>query len=131
MVYNRLFSKAEEALHVKATATSTTEMMLTNDAQSKSDSKAALRLKENFSASDIPVSARDTCRNWFYKVACIKEHLPRIYVEITLLKCYRFLTDSEFPSILAKLGSFIRGDHNYISSYSRSYAYRLQDWAIL
>ena len=90
MVYRRLVTRAEEAL-------------------SEHKRSGSLKLPANFRSGDVPPSAKDTCRNWFYKTACIKELLPRIYVEITLLKCYRFLTDSEYPAILTKLGSFIRG----------------------
>lgn len=90
MVYERLRGKAEDAM--------------------SEDGSGRGRLREPFSAADIPSSAKDTCRNWFYKTACIRELLPRVYVEITLLKCYRFLSDNEFPSILAKVGSFIRGE---------------------
>jgi hypothetical protein len=105
MVFNRLKAKAEEGLN-----------------ESNPHAKKRLTLAENFLCADVPTAAKETCRNWFYKTACIRELLPRIYIEIALLKCYRFLTDADFPQILSRVGSIIRGlGDPLVSLYARAY----------
>jgi hypothetical protein len=71
------------------------------------DSSNALKAVD-FTSEEVPPDAKETCRNWFYKTACIRELLPRIYVELALLPCYRFLTHTEYPQILSRMSSLIR-----------------------
>ncbi|KUF96673.1 hypothetical protein AM588_10009288 [Phytophthora nicotianae] len=56
-------------------------------------------LGEHFMSSDINIQATETCRNWFYKTACIRELLPRIGVGEPMValyaRLYLALTSSE------------------------------------
>ncbi|XP_046805800.1 VPS35 endosomal protein sorting factor-like isoform X1 [Lucilia cuprina] len=70
-------------------------------------------------------SARDTCLNWFFKIASIRELLPRLYVEIAILKCYEFLNES-YDDALQRLTQMIRGIGDpLVATYARCYLVRV------
>nr|ADX35958.1 RE31351p [Drosophila melanogaster] len=73
-------------------------------------------------------AARDTCQNWFYKIASIRELLPRFYLELSIFKCYEFLSSSreEYERILQRLTHQLRGIADpLVSSYARCYLVRM------
>lgn len=71
--------------------------------------KVAKELPENFTPEMVPEAVKETCLNWFYKIASIRELLPRFYLEIALLKSYSFLNQAEFNQALLRLTRIIRG----------------------
>ena len=83
------------------------------------------------SMSSAIESARETCRNWFYKIASVRELIPRFYVETAILKVYGFLIDKnvveiEFEKALKRLTKTIRGIGDpLVSVYARAYLCRI------
>ncbi|KAG8502780.1 hypothetical protein CXB51_000578 [Gossypium anomalum] len=82
---------------------------------------------ENFRACDVPIDAKETCYNWFCKVGSIRELLPRIYLELAIFPCWRFLIEQPSES-LQRLVMMTRGIGDPLASaYCRLYiAHRAQ-----
>jgi hypothetical protein len=81
---------------------------------------------ENFTPDQVPESAKETCRNWFFKIASIRELIPRFYVEVAILRCYSFLTTGEYNQALVRLVSMVRGIGDpLVAAYSRCYLCRV------
>ncbi|RDY10056.1 UPF0505 protein C16orf62-like protein, partial [Mucuna pruriens] len=76
---------------------------------------------ENFEARDICADAKETCYNWFSKIGAVQELLPRIYLELAILPCWRFLLDQPLDS-LQRLVMMTRGLGDPVASaYCRLY----------
>jgi hypothetical protein len=83
-------------------------------------------LGNRFSHKQVSDLAKETCRNWFYKIASVKELLPRVFVEIAIVKCYMFIEpEKRFPKILQRLAKVLRGVGDpLVAVYARSYLAR-------
>ena len=50
-------------------------------------------LPDNFTSAQVSNAAKETTLNWFYKLASIRELLPRIYMQTAILQSFRFISD--------------------------------------
>ncbi|CAA7048419.1 unnamed protein product [Microthlaspi erraticum] len=84
-------------------------------------------LLNDFQASDICLEARETCYNWFCKVGSVRELLPRIYLELAILPCWRFLVNQPLE-VVDRLVMMVRGVADTLASlYCRLYmVHRMQ-----
>lgn len=60
----------------------------------------------------IPAEAIEMCYNWFLKISSIRELLPRICIELSLLKCNKFLSKRarvQQVDVVKRLAMQIRG----------------------
>jgi len=110
LVFRRLKRRAEDGLSDMARAEGT---------------KRRITLPDNFRPQDIGSEAREMARNWLFKTACIRELLPRLYMECALLETYRFLSEADFAAILTRLSHTVRGLADpMVASYARWYLAR-------
>ncbi|XP_066519962.1 VPS35 endosomal protein-sorting factor-like [Hoplias malabaricus] len=83
-------------------------------------------LPDSFSVEDVNDTAKETCLNWFFKIASIRELIPRLYVEASILKCNRFLNKSGIQETLPRLTAMIRGIGDpLVAVYARAYLCRV------
>mmetsp|Transcript_29295 Transcript_29295/g.41243 ORF Transcript_29295/g.41243 Transcript_29295/m.41243 type:complete len:982 (+) Transcript_29295:64-3009(+) len=82
-------------------------------------------LKKRPAPQEVSEQARETCRNWFYKIASIRELVPRIYVEMAILRCYEFIQQNTFHIVINRIGSMIKGIGDpLVAMYARTYLAR-------
>ena len=73
---------------------------------------------DNINPDIVPAKAKDICSNWMYKCSCIREVLPRIYIDIVFLKMFRFIfTEKEIENKIIILAKMIRGLSSPLISY--------------
>ncbi|XP_063049112.1 VPS35 endosomal protein-sorting factor-like, partial [Engraulis encrasicolus] len=83
-------------------------------------------LPEGFSPEEVTDTAKETCLNWFFKIASIRELIPRLYVEAAILKCNKFLSRTGIQETLPRLTSMIRGIGDpLVAVYARAYLCRV------
>uniref|UniRef100_A0A6I8QAG6 VPS35 endosomal protein-sorting factor-like n=1 Tax=Xenopus tropicalis TaxID=8364 RepID=A0A6I8QAG6_XENTR len=88
------------------------------------DSRSSL--PENFSPETVNDTAKETCLNWFFKIASIRELVPRFYVEAAILKCNKFLSKTGISESLPRLTTMIRGIGDpLVAVYARAYLCRV------
>uniref|UniRef100_A0A4W3ISZ2 VPS35 endosomal protein-sorting factor-like n=1 Tax=Callorhinchus milii TaxID=7868 RepID=A0A4W3ISZ2_CALMI len=78
--------------------------------------------------ASLPVNetAKETCLNWFFKIASIRELISRFYVEVAILKCNKFLSKVGISETLPRLTSMIRGIGDpLVAVYARAYLFRV------
>ncbi|PKK24513.1 hypothetical protein A306_00008881 [Columba livia] len=83
-------------------------------------------LPDNFSPDCVNDTAKETCLNWFFKIASIRELIPRFYVEAAILKCNKFLSKMGISECLPRLTAMIRGIGDpLVAVYARAYLCRI------
>ncbi|XP_018423398.1 PREDICTED: UPF0505 protein C16orf62-like [Nanorana parkeri] len=83
-------------------------------------------LPANFTPDHVNETAKETCLNWFFKIASIRELIPRFYVEVAILECNKFLSKTGISESLHRLTSMIKGIGDpLVSVYARAYLCRV------
>ncbi|XP_033840805.1 VPS35 endosomal protein-sorting factor-like isoform X1 [Periophthalmus magnuspinnatus] len=83
-------------------------------------------LSDAFTCEDVNDTAKETCLNWFFKIASIRELLPRLYVEASILKCNHFLNKTGISTTLPRLTAMVRGIGDpLVAAYARAYLCRV------
>ena len=91
-------------------------------AERDDDGELIEKLPEGFTCDDVREEAKVTCRNWFRKIASVQELVPRVYMEIAILRCYHFLQKGPPVKQLERLIGMCRGVGDpLVAAYLRAY----------
>ena len=79
-------------------------------------------LDQDLDFRSTPDVVMEKAQNWQLKIACIREVLPRVYLELALVNCKRFMNKRLEVSDLDRLGFMVRGvaepmSATYVSAY--------------
>lgn len=81
-----------------------------------------VKTHQDIDPNEVPEAAKETCQNWLFKMASIRELLPRLYMEMSLLKCYTFISKEDIKPAIARITLMIRGIGNpLVATYLRLY----------
>lgn len=79
-------------------------------------------LQRTWTSKDLNENAKSTCRNWTHKVSCIPKLLPRLLLELSLIRCVLYLDGVDVPKVLLRIAQSIRGIADpMVSSFLRMY----------
>ena len=65
--------------------------------------------KSDMYPSSVNELSKETALNWILKISCIRELQPRLYVEMSLIKNYKFIWDDQHSKALERIAQQIRG----------------------
>lgn len=83
-------------------------------------------LPAHFTPDDVPDLAKETASNWFFKVASIRELLPRLYLQLSILKSNLFISKNKHREVLAHCTAAARGVGDpLVSNYLRCFTCRI------
>ncbi|XP_067859293.1 VPS35 endosomal protein-sorting factor-like isoform X2 [Heptranchias perlo] len=83
-------------------------------------------MPDYFGPDEVNETAKETCLNWFFKIASIRELISRFYVEVAILKCNTFISKTGISETLPRLTSMIRGIGDpLVAVYARAYLCRV------
>lgn len=86
-------------------------------------SRITSKMNESTMNASSQEAAIETAKNWFYKVSSIRELIPRFFIEISILKIYKFVfTSKQIMENLSRLSTSVNGiSHPIVSMYARCY----------